>query len=200
MKYLVLFALLVASFPAHAAGYDVSKKNIYSGVDTMTVDEIGSLDYITVYRVENTVNGTGTTKKILLENLASPVQALTATTTLTKSDCGKTLLLNATTEFATTLPTPSAGCSFRFIVKAAPSSASYTVLTSGSSNIIIGGINELEVDTGDDGPYDTDADTITIVDGVAAVGDFIELISDGTSWYLSGQTNKDGGVVLSTAS
>lgn len=201
MKYLLLFVLLVSSLPAYAAGYDVSKKNIYSGVDTMTVDEIGSLDYITVYRIENTVNGTGTTEKILLENLASPVQNLTATTTLTKSDCGKTLLLNSTTEFATTLPTPSAGCSFKFIVKAAPASASYTIVTASSGNVFIGHVETADVaSAGGDGDSSTADDTITIVDGVAVVGDSVEMISDGTSWYYIGHAKAYNGITAAQAS
>lgn len=121
---------------------------------------------------------------------------VTAANTLLYSECGKTVFLNSATEFATTLPSPSAGCYFKFIVKAAPASASYTVVTASSANIIIGGVNELDVDTGDDGPYDNNGDTITFVDGVAVVGDYVEMISDGTSWYVTGQTNADGGVTI----
>lgn len=185
---------------AAEAGYDISTKNIYSGVDTMTVDEIGSLDYVTVYRVQNTVNGSGTTEKIPLQQLASPTADLTAASTLTTSSCGKTLFLNSATEFATTLPSPTAGCSFKFFVKAAPASASYTVVTASSANIIIGGVNELETDTGEDGPYIADGDTITFVDTTGVVGDTIELISDGTSWYVKGQAKNDGGITLTQAS
>lgn len=133
-------------------------------------------------------------------NSASSVEDLTAASTLTAADSGKTLFLNSATEFATTLPAPAAGLKFKFIVKAAPASASYTVVTASSANVIIGGINELEVDTGDDGPYIADGDTITFADGVAVVGDWVELISDGTSWYVTGQANADGGITLTQAS
>ena len=125
---------------------------------------------------------------------------VTAVNTIAYSECGKTFFLNSATEFASTLPAPEAGCWFKFIVKAAPSGAAYTILTNASANILIGGINELEVDTSDDGPYDADADTITFADGVAAVGDYVEMVSDGTSWYITGQANADGGVVPSKAS
>lgn len=123
---------------------------------------------------------------------------LTAATTLSTKDCGSTLFLNSATEFATTLPAPADGCYFKFIVKAAPASASYTIVTNGGADIIIIGVNELEVDTADDGPYDNNADTITIVDSVAVVGDFVECSSDGTSYYCNGQTNADGGITTST--
>jgi len=72
------------------------------------------------------------------------------------------------------------------------------IVTNGGADIIIGGINELEVDTGDDGPYDANADTVNLVASVAVVGDWIEMVSDGTSWYMTGQTNADGGVTTST--
>lgn len=126
---------------------------------------------------------------------------VTAANTLTQSECGKTMFLNSATEFATTLPAPAAGCYFKFIVKAAPSGAHYTIVTNGSDNILIGGINELEVDTNDDGEYDADADTITFHDSPAsAVGDYVEMISDGTSWYFTGQSNLDGAVAVTKAS
>lgn len=128
------------------------------------------------------------------------VADLTAASTLSASDSGKVLFLNSTTEFATTLPAPVAGYNFKFIVKSAPSGASYTIVTGSSANILIGGINELEVDTGDDGPYDADGDTITFVDGVSVVGDWVEMVSDGTSWYITGQANADGGITVTKAS
>jgi hypothetical protein len=164
----------------------------YNGVNTdKNVDIDGTLN----------VEGAATFQGAITPGaVVKPVADLTATNTLTAADSGKTLFLNSATEFATTLPSPAAGLNFKFICKAAPASASYTIVTAGSANIIIGGINELEVDTNDDGPYDADGDTITFVDGVAAVGDWAEVISDGTSWYLTGQANADGGVTVTKAS
>lgn len=128
---------------------------------------------------------------------------VTAANVLTAAECGTTYFLNSATEFQTTLPaisTVDAGCAFKFIVKAAPSGASYTIITGNSlENVLIGGINELEVDTADDGPYHAAGDTITLVDSLAAVGDYVELISDGTSFYLTGQTNLDGGATVAQA-
>ena len=135
-----------------------------------------------------------------LSTMVRDYEDMTAVNTLLYSECGKTIFLNSATEFAVTLPLPVAGCSFKFIVKAAPAAASYTVVTSASANILIGGVNELEVDTTNDGPYDADGDTITFADGVAAVGDYVEMISDGTSWYITGQANLDGGITVTKAS
>jgi hypothetical protein len=123
---------------------------------------------------------------------------LTATNTLTAADSGKVLFLNSATEFVTTLPTPAAGLNFKFVVKAAPSGASYTVVTASSANILIGGVTCATAD--DLGSYDADGDTITFVNGQAVVGDFVEVVSDGTSWYVSGQAFVAEGVTITKAS
>lgn len=122
---------------------------------------------------------------------------LTATNTLTKEDNGKTLYLNSATEFITTLPAPASGLKFKFICKAAPASASYTIVTSGSANILIGGVTCATAD--DLGSWDADGDTITFVDGQAVVGDWVEVESDGTSWYVSGACFVAEGVTVTKA-
>ena len=131
---------------------------------------------------------------------ASRIESLTAASTLTAADNGKVFTLNLATGFATTLPAVAAGLHFLFFVGTAPSGGAYTIVTPGSANIIRGGVNELETDTGDDGPSVTAGDTITFADGVAVVGDHVELFCDGTYWYLRGQAAADGGVAPSQAS
>ena len=110
---------------------------------------------------------------------------LTAATTLGQIDSGKTLFLNSATEFAVTLPKPKAGLSFNFIVKAAPSGASYTVVTHDGSSLMFGQVYTTDVNAETDADYNIiAASTITFSDGVAVVGDRAELISDGTYWYV----------------
>lgn len=144
-------------------------------------------------------------KSVTAQQLATSIRDYedsTAVNTLLYTECGKTVFLNSATEFATTLPSPVAGCTFTFIVKAAPSGASYTVVTASSANVIVGGVNELEVDTGDDGPsflISDPADTVTLVDGVSVAGDWIKVVSDGTYWFLSGSVKADGGVTLASS-
>jgi len=107
--------------------------------------------------------------------------------TLNKSHSGKTFFLNATTEFEVTLPLPVvAGMNFEFVVTAAPSGASYTIVTNGSANIIKGHIITTDVDASDSDFETSGADTITFVNGVSVVGDKVQLISDGTYWYVTG--------------
>lgn len=135
--------------------------------------------------------------------LAPHSETVTATNAIAASECGKIFFLNSATEFASTLPTAGdcpSGCWFKFVVVGAPSGASYTVVTGNTlENTMYGGFVERETDTGDDGPYQAAGDTITIVDGVAVQGDFIDIVSDGTSWYVSGVANADGGLTITQA-
>lgn len=152
-----------------------SELSVLDGI-TATVDELNQLDQSVKYA------------------------DLTEASTLTAAQSGSVFFLNSATEFATTLPAPAVGLHYKFICKAAPASADYTIVTTSSANLFIGGINELEVDTGDDGPYHAAGDTISFVDSVAVVGDWVTVESDGTSWYVTGQANADGGITVTQAS
>jgi len=142
------------------------------------------------------MSGTGFSGNIRLGT--GSVETLTAAKTLTGDDNGMTYFLGAAGGFTVTLPAPSAGNRFKFIVSVAPTTA-YIIATNGGADIMIGGVNELEVDTSDDGPYDANADVINFVASVAVIGDYVEMVSDGTSWYFNGQTNADGGVTTATS-
>lgn len=121
----------------------------------------------------------------------------TATNTLSTADSGKTIFLSSATEFVTTLPAPAAGLTYTFIVGAAPSGASYTIVTDGSANIIKGqAVNAAGV-AGDSGTAD---DTISFVDGQAVAGDKVTVISDGTSWFAYGQSAVAAGITFTQAS
>lgn len=125
----------------------------------------------------------------------------TAATTLTAADNGKTIFLNSTTEFATTLPQPQAGLSFTFIVSAAPSGASYTVVTAGSSNIIKGMVTSADLNAASDGDIETSGgDTISFVDAKAVAGDRVDLVCDGTNWFAYGICSVFDAITITTAS
>jgi hypothetical protein len=122
-------------------------------------------------------------------------KTVTGTYVIPEGENGKTYFLNSATEFTMTLPTVASGLKYKFIIAAAPSGADY-VITAGSA-IIKGGINEIETDTGDDGPSSSSGVTnINFKDGVAVASDWCEVISDGVNWFLTGQTIADGGVTL----
>ncbi|MCG7931969.1 MAG: hypothetical protein N0E44_18205 [Candidatus Thiodiazotropha lotti] len=127
-----------------------------------------------------------------VESVSAAVRALDAV-----DDNGKAIVLGSDAGIALTLPRPKSGLRFRFIIGVAPS-ADYTIATHGGDNVLFGGINELEVDTTEDGPYASGADTLTFVSGIAVEGDYVEMLCDGTNWYLNGQTNADGGITFAT--
>jgi hypothetical protein len=116
---------------------------------------------------------------------ARNAEILTATAALTAADNGRVLFLNSGTEFATTLPAPQLGLRFTFIVAAAPASASYTVVTSASANILLGQVYTVDVNSATDPDFETTGgDTLTFVDAKAVVGDRADFFSDGTSWFV----------------
>lgn len=120
MKKLLLLAavaLIGFSGPVHADDKDMA----YKGFNEFPVLTAGSIDavndYIPVWDVS-----TRLVKKTPVASFgANAFEDVTATNVLTTAECGKTMSLNSTTEFVTTLPAPTAGCSFKFIVKSAPS-------------------------------------------------------------------------------
>lgn len=153
----------------------------FSGPVTSTNGFIGNL----------TGNVTGT-----VTGLAA-VTTLTALSTLTAAQSGRTFFLNSATEFATTLPAPAAGLVYTFIVAAAPSGASYTVVTNASANIIKGQAVNAAGAAGDTGTAD---DTISFVDAQAVAGDSVTVISDGTSWFAYGMCAVAAGITFTQAS
>lgn len=128
---------------------------------------------------------------------AEAVTTLTAASTLTAAQSGTTFFLSSATEFATTLPAPAAGLVYTFIVAAAPSGASYTIVTASSANIIKGQAVNAAGAAGDTGTAD---DTISFVDGQAVAGDMVTVISDGTSWFAYGQCAVAAGITFTQAS
>ena len=131
------------------------------------------------------------------QSVTFPTIASTAAATLTHNQCGSTVFLDNTTGFATTLPLPLDGCFFRFVDATLLGSGDHTIVTSASGNIIAGGCNELDVDSGDDGPIDANGDTITFVGASDTLGDMVEIISNGTLWFITFcQSNADGGFTI----
>ena len=123
--------------------------------------------------------------------------SITAATTLISGQCGQTIFINNATGFEITLPAPTIGCAFRFVDATLLSSGNHTIVTNASANIIAGGCNELAVTTGDDGPIDTNGDTITFLVATDSLGDMIELISDGTLWFVTFcQSGLDAGFTI----
>jgi hypothetical protein len=126
------------------------------------------------------------------------VETVAATNVLAATESGKTCFLASATEFDTKLPAPAAGLRFKFIVGLAPSGASYTVTTNGTTqNVIHGVISSAEDALGAAAATNgTPVDVITFVDSKAQIGDWVEVISDGTSWFASGCCSQQDAITL----
>lgn len=183
--------------------YNGSEWDVAASFRAVGSAELAFLDGVTA--------GTGLASKALVldssGNLTMPAapagidernaEVVTATNVIAASENGRTYYLSSATEFVSTLPAPALGLRYTFIVAAAPSGASYTVVTSGSSNIIKGNQNSVAGDAGDFGTAD---DTITFVDGQSVAGDKVEVFSDGTSWFAYAISKVAAGITFTQAS
>lgn len=123
-------------------------------------------------------------------------ETLSAARTLKAAESGRTLFLDLAGGFAVTLPPPAFGLKYSFIVKTAPTTA-YTVVTQGSSNIIVGLHMSAAAAGGDTGATD---DTISFVANQAVAGDKVEVVSDGAKWYAYAASKVLAGITFTTAS
>ena len=167
-------------------------------LDAGTVTETGT---------QTLTNKTLTSPAINTATIATPVitspvvtdatEIVTATNIIAAGETGRTFFLNSATEFVSTLPAVAAGLRFRFILTAAPSGASYTIVTNASANIIKG-----HVLTSATGAADTETaggDTISFVDGASVAGDEVEVTCDGTNWFASCKCAAATGITITTA-
>ena len=135
------------------------------------------------------------------ETVKAPTETVAATNVLTKAESGKTCFLSSATEFVSTLPAPVAGLEFEFIVAAAPSGASYTVVTASSANIIKGHILTNDVNSATDADFEVSGgDTLSFVDSKAVAGDRARFISDGTNWFVQASCTVFDAITITTAS
>lgn len=133
--------------------------------------------------------------------ISEPPEIVTATNIITTEESGKTFFLNSATEFVSTLPAPAIGLKYTFIVKAAPSGASYTIVTTSSANIIKGQVYTSDVNSTTDADFEASGgDTISFVDSKAIAGDRVELFCDGTNWFAYGYCSVFDAITITTAS
>jgi|TARA_X000001388_G_scaffold61892_1_gene47601 hypothetical protein len=117
-------------------------------------------------------------------------ETLTAATVLTAADSGKTYLISGT-GYTVTLPAPFAGFSVKFIVAAAFSTDTVVQTPADNRDTLNGGVivNGAIVES--------DAtDRVTFEDGAESIGDFIEITSDGTSFFLFGNGNASSSITV----
>lgn len=184
-----------AAVPTSAPIYVDSDDNILkmipagSGTTEVQVIDASSAQTLTNKTLTSPVISGGVTGPLATEVVA-------ATNVITAAESGKVFFLNAATEFASTLPAPSAGLHYTFIVTAAPSSASYTVVTEGGCQVLAGSVHPSVLNDSSDFEGAATGTTITFVDGAAVVGDMAELWSDGTSWFAKCFCSTGAGITI----
>ena len=119
------------------------------------------------------------------------VETITGATTLSAEDSSKVLILKAAAGAQITLPAvaDAAGQNYRFIVGQLFATTAWTIKA--ASNVIQGGVNVNSVNV-----PGADENTITFSASADTVGDFVDLTSDGTNWYVSGLGTSAGAITL----
>ena len=157
----------------------------------------GALTVTGAATVSTTLGVTGATTLSSTLSYRNLTEVVTATNIITAAESGSVFFLASATEFVSTLPAVAAGLHFTFVVTAAPSGASYTIVTDNSDNIIVGKAFSSTSGNADSGLTD---DTITFVDSVAVAGDMVRVWCDGTNWFAYAYTDADAAVTFTTAS
>ena len=102
-------------------------------------------------------------------------------------DSGKTYILENTVARTITLPAVKAGLKFKFIVS--DSTAASTIATNEGTSLIKGGILLSTA-------WETLAGTTLTAATDNVIGDWVELVCDGTYWYISGQSGHINGFTI----
>lgn len=177
-KYIEEFAS-TSEFLARAA--DRSKKLGIGSVAEVLYINKGSA---AVAQVDASTAQTLTNKTLTAPLVTQAQEVVTATNVITAAESGTTFFLNSATEFVSTLPAPAVGLKFKFVVQAAPSGASYTIVA--ASGTPIHGIvfsKDLNGATDSGATAGTGVLTITLVDSKAQKGDTVIIESNGTDWF-----------------
>ena len=119
------------------------------------------------------------------------LKAITADTTLTPAQSGKTILLDAVGE-AITLSAPIAGVKFKFLCTETTATSNWTIVS--STNVIYGSAQVAGAVVAASAE-----NTITLVVAKFLPGDWISLESDGTNWYVEGSVVTTAGVTFTAA-
>lgn len=118
----------------------------------------------------------------------------TAAVSLTAAQSGSEIMLNAAAGFEITLPALAAGLNFRFTVAAAFATTPFTVVVpAANDNTIFGGATV----AGADVPASAEG-SINFVESAELPGDFVDVWSDGVSWFVNGRGTTSGSITFTT--
>lgn len=136
---------------------------------------------------------TGESFAAFVDGIGSVIETLTEAITLTAKDSGKTFILGAATGAVITLPGVAlAGFKAKFITGLAFATTSWTIVA--ATNVIQGSVivNSTHV-------AGSNENTISFVHSAESLGDWVEIESDGTNWYVNGSGVSAGSITLTAA-
>jgi len=121
--------------------------------------------------------------------LADTVTPITAATTLNDNATGNVFTLGLATGVAINLPAPVSGFKAKFVVTAAFATTAYTIVA--PTAVMYGGaiVNSVNV------PCAAKA-TINFSATAETIGDWVELTSDGTKYFVSGVGTAAGAITF----
>lgn len=134
--------------------------------------------------------GSGTTEVVAQTNILASLTP-TAAVALTAAQSGMNVFLNAAAGFAITLPAPANGLRYKFTTAAAFATSNFTVVTSGGADIFFGSadVNSSLVGC-------AAQDSINFVSTAETKGDWVEVWSDGTGWFVNGVGFASGAITF----
>lgn len=122
-----------------------------------------------------------------VERQVEKYQDITIGETYTMADSGKTIKVSGTGG-TVTLPAPTEGFNIKFVTTGGLTTAN-TVIAGGTADVMEGSIIVAGV------VVDVDAaDQLNFVHTADNLGDFVEIISDGSNYYVSGNALNSGGI------
>ncbi len=146
-----------------------------------------------ILTVVSVSSGSVTTSQIGLGR--GGIEIVTAANVITREESGKTFILNSATAFASTLPEVEAGLEFTFIAGATQvTGGNHTIVPNASNDNTIYGeylVAGATVPASAEGSINWIADTIL-------PGDRVNVVCDGTNWYVSGAAAASGAITFTT--
>tara|TARA_A100001201_G_scaffold35987_1_gene37994 strand:- start:11265 stop:11684 length:420 start_codon:yes stop_codon:yes gene_type:complete len=129
-----------------------------------------------------------------VERIFNDVDTVSAAVTLTAADSGKWYKLDASAGVTVTLPSVKSGLNFRFVVASAFATTNFIIDSAEGDNI-----NGILVVNGASVAASGE-DQINFVASAESIGDFVELWSDGSNWFVYGIGNSAGSITATDPS
>lgn len=131
----------------------------------------------------------GESLTIPIDGVGKNVETIAAAITLTADDSGKEFILTAAAGAAITLPSPISGWNAKFRTGSAFATTNWTIV---SATDVIEGYAAVNYAT----VVAANENTISLVATAETIGDYVEIVSDGTSFLVSGVGNTTGSITF----